>query len=49
MQIDRMGDDLEPDLTLSGQAAAEQFELLETAYLARLLERRGLLQARGLA
>jgi 2,4-dienoyl-CoA reductase-like NADH-dependent reductase (Old Yellow Enzyme family) len=49
MQIERMGDDLEPDLTLSGQAAAEQFELLETGYLARLVERRGLLQARGLA
>ncbi len=40
MQIERMGDDLEPDLTLSGQAAAEQFELLETGYMARLLERR---------
>jgi hypothetical protein len=32
---------LEPDLTLSGQAAAEQFMVLETAYMARLLERRG--------
>jgi len=41
MQIERMGDGLEPDLTLSGQAAAEQFMVLETAYMARLLERRG--------
>ena len=49
MQIERLGDGLAPDLTLSGQAAAEQFELLETGYLARLVERRGLLQARGLA
>jgi 2,4-dienoyl-CoA reductase-like NADH-dependent reductase (Old Yellow Enzyme family) len=49
VQIERMGDGLEPDLTLSGQAAAEQFGLLETAYLARFLERRGLLRTRGLA
>jgi hypothetical protein len=41
MQIERMGNGLEPDLTLSGQAAAEQFMVVETAYMARLLERRG--------
>jgi len=41
MQIERMGDGMEPDLNLSGQAAAEQFMQLETTYMARLLERRG--------
>ena len=41
MQIERMGNGLEPDLTLSGQVAAEQFTVVETAYMARLLERRG--------
>ena len=41
MQIERMGDGLEPDLTLSGQAAAEQFVVVETTYMTRLLERRG--------
>src|SRR5260221_14742726 len=40
MQIERMGDGLEPDLNLSGQAAAEQFVVLETTYMTRLLERR---------
>jgi 2,4-dienoyl-CoA reductase-like NADH-dependent reductase (Old Yellow Enzyme family) len=47
MQIERMGDGLEPDLTLPGQAAAEQFVLLETAYMTRLLERRGVGTAQG--
>jgi hypothetical protein len=41
MQIERMGNGMEPDLTLSGQAAAEQFMRVETAYMKRLLERRG--------
>ena len=45
IQIERLGDGLEPDLTLSGHAAAEQFQLLERAYLARLMGRRGLLEA----
>src|SRR5260370_2996321 len=39
VQIERMGDGLEPDLTLSGQAPAEQFELLYTAHLAPTLAR----------
>ena len=47
MQIERMGDGLEPDLTLPGQAAAEQFQLLERGYMMRLLERRALVQAGG--
>jgi 2,4-dienoyl-CoA reductase-like NADH-dependent reductase (Old Yellow Enzyme family) len=41
MQIERMGNGMEPDLTLSGQAAAEQFVVVESAYMKRLLERRG--------
>ena len=41
MQIERMADGLEPDLTLSGQAAAEQFEHLEMASFARFLKKRG--------
>jgi 2,4-dienoyl-CoA reductase-like NADH-dependent reductase (Old Yellow Enzyme family) len=41
MQIERMGDGQAPDLTLSGPAAAEQFQRLETAYYMRLLEKRG--------
>ena len=32
---------MEPDLTLSGQTAAEQFVVVETNYMKRLLERRG--------
>lgn len=40
MQIERMGDGLEPDFALSGPEAAEQFMQLETGYFSRLLERR---------
>jgi 2,4-dienoyl-CoA reductase-like NADH-dependent reductase (Old Yellow Enzyme family) len=47
MQIERIGNGLEPDLTLSGQAAAEQFMVVETTYMTRLLERRGAGTAEG--
>jgi hypothetical protein len=33
LQIDRMADGLEPDLTLSGEAALEHFKALETGYM----------------
>jgi 2,4-dienoyl-CoA reductase-like NADH-dependent reductase (Old Yellow Enzyme family) len=39
VQIDRMANGLEPDLTLSGEAAVEQFKALETGYLKAWLAR----------
>ncbi|HEY0282088.1 MAG TPA: hypothetical protein VGC27_05645, partial [Rhizomicrobium sp.] len=41
MQLERMGDGLEPDLSLTGEAAATEFAQREGRNAAALLERRG--------
>jgi hypothetical protein len=41
MQLERLGDGLEPDLSLSGEAALAAFSELESQNMAALLESRG--------
>jgi 2,4-dienoyl-CoA reductase-like NADH-dependent reductase (Old Yellow Enzyme family) len=45
MQIERLADGLDPDLTLSGEAAAEAFKDLEGRYMTALLQHRERLAA----
>ncbi|MBI1196557.1 MAG: NADH:flavin oxidoreductase [Phenylobacterium sp.] len=45
MQLERLGDGLDPDLTLDGAEAAARFAPLEAAMTRALMERRGLLAA----
>jgi hypothetical protein len=41
MQVERLGDGLDPDLSLAGEAAMAAFLELEGGNMAALLERRG--------
>jgi 2,4-dienoyl-CoA reductase-like NADH-dependent reductase (Old Yellow Enzyme family) len=45
MQLERLGDGLEPDLSLAGAEATAAFKLVEARYMAALLERRSRLAA----
>ena len=45
MQLERLGDGLDPDLSLDGAEATAAFKLVEARYMAALLERRSRLAA----
>jgi hypothetical protein len=45
MQLERLGDGLDPDLSLEGAEATAAFKLVEARYMAALLERRTRLAA----